>query len=305
MLICNHFPSMQALYCLLWLCICFLPAMGYTQVPGVTAEPPRVLVTVPAYRYFVQRIAGATVQVELMVPVGASAHTYEPTPKQVLHAARADLWFITGEPFEAQAWRALQGVQRSLKQVDLRQGVVMIAGEGEETHCACHPEGMDLHMWLSPKVAMQQVDTIVQTLKVRYPAHAADFMTRGEVLKGELSALDREIRQQLPSTQPGRRLIVVSHPAFAYFGRDYGIKQLSVEVEGKDPTPRQLTQLIVAARQAGIKAIYVQPQYSNKGALLIARQLGARLVEVDPYAEDYFTMMRSLAHHFAEAPLVP
>jgi zinc transport system substrate-binding protein len=286
------------LYCLLLTCSTCVCANALDHVP-------KALVTVPSYRYFANRIAGDRLQVDLMVPVGASAHTFEPTAKQIMAASRADLWFTTGEPFEACVWRALRAYHPSMCQVDLRTGVKLIAGEGGHTHCSCHPDGVDLHMWLSPRVAAQQVQTMVKALQERYPAHAPYFAANGAALHAELLALDAEIRQRLGSSaSSAQRLIVVSHPAFAYFGRDYGIKQLSIEVEGKDPTPRQLTQLLVDARKAGTKAIYVQPQYPNKGAALIAQQLGAQLIEVDPYAEDYFKMMRQLTAYFSEAPLV-
>jgi zinc transport system substrate-binding protein len=92
---------------------------------------------------------------------------------------------------------------------------------------------------------------------------------------------------------------MVSHPAYAYFCRDYQLKQLSIEFEGKDPSPRQLTSVLTRARQAGIKTVFIQMQYNNKGAQLIAKELGAKIVTLDPYAENYFIMMREIASHFA------
>lgn len=286
-----------------FLLLCLL--VGCCFHPGYAADKPqpRVMVTIPTYRYFVKKIAGDAVDVDLMVPVGTSSHTFEATPKQILKIQDVDLWFTTGEPFETRVLRALQSYNSKLQNVDLRRGVDMIAGgDCHCTHCACHPEGLDLHLWLSPRVAKQQVMTITEALKKRYPTHAAQFDKGSTELLKELETIDKQLSSTFSDGK--KRLVVVSHPAFAYFGRDYNIEQLSVEIEGKDPTPRQLTQLIEKARKAGIKVIYTEPQYSTKGATLVAKQIGARLVQIDPYAEEYPALMQTLGREFSQAPMI-
>lgn len=284
---------------LLKLLVFFLAA--FISLNAAETKPPRILVTVPAYRNFVKRVAGDTATVELMVPVGASAHTYEPTPKQVLEAGNADLWFVLGETFEKRALRALQGHNPRLQAIDLQQGLPVLE---DSHHCSkCSHSGFDTHTWLSPRLARQQVDIIVAALQQRYPQNAAVYAQNGEALKKELQALDEEISQTLGDGSI-KRLVIVSHPAYGYFGRDYGIVQLSVETEGKDPTPRQLTELLTKARKAGVRTVYTEPQYTNKGAIMIAKQLGAATEELDPYAEDYFGMMRRTSQTFSTAPVI-
>jgi zinc transport system substrate-binding protein len=112
-----------------------------------------------------------------------------------------------------------------------------------------------------------------------------------------LDALNTHIQQSLAHLQP--RVIMVSHPAYGYFCRDYRLKQLSVEFDGKDPTPRQLTTVIQEARHYGIKKVFIQPQYNNKGARLIAEQINARVETLDPYSENYLDSMREIAQAFA------
>ncbi|MFA6916454.1 MAG: zinc ABC transporter substrate-binding protein [Parachlamydiales bacterium] len=267
---------------------------------GLTGEP-HVLVTIPVYKGFIQRIAGDKVIVDLMVPVGASAHTYEPTPKQVIQASKADLWFTTGELFETRALNALQAYNKNLKQVDLRQGLSLITAGHHCQHCS-HNE-YDLHFWLSPRLAKQQVETIVKALQARYPQDSQTFAANGNSLLKDLTALDQELTGLLGDGSV-KRLIVVAHPAYGYMDRDYGVEQLSIEVEGKDPTPKQLTSLVTRAKKTGIQVIYTEPQYPNKGAKLIAAQLNVPTLELDPYAEDYFTMMRNTGREFAKAPIV-
>jgi zinc transport system substrate-binding protein len=258
---------------------------------------PTVLVTVAPYKYVVERIAGDTVDVMLMVPAGASAHTYEPSPKQALAASRADLWFILGETFESRIIPSIKAHNPSMEAVDLRQGVTMIIADGSSACCCC-AGCQDLHIWLSPREMKTQARTIASTLARRYPQHGAKYQAELDKLLNELDTLDREITDLLAPLK--QRLVFVSHPAYAYLCRDYHLQQLSVEIEGKDPTPQQMTRILNEARAAGVTKVYTQPQYSNKGAKLFAAELGAEVVSLDPYAEDYFGSMRQIAQEFSK-----
>ncbi|MBA3602385.1 MAG: zinc ABC transporter substrate-binding protein [Parachlamydiaceae bacterium] len=268
--------------------------------PTQATAIPYILVSVAPDKFFVEKISGDTVKVELMVPAGASSHTFEPTPKQMLNASHADIWFQIGESFETRASRALQGHNPKLTLIDLRKGVdLIIDEEGGGCHCSAHAKEccVDPHFWLSARQAKIQARTIADALTQRYPQHAQLYAKNLHSFIQELEELNKEIEAKLAPLQ--NRTIMVSHPAYAYFCRDYALKQLSIEFEGKDPSPRQLTNVLTRARHAGIKTVFIQMQYNNKGALLIAKELGAKVVTLDPYAEDYFTMMREVASHFA------
>jgi zinc transport system substrate-binding protein len=277
----------------------FLFLTGILTANETIAAKPTVLVTLAPYKFFVERIAGDTVKIALLVPPAASSHTFEPTPKQTLEAGRAALWFIMGEPFETRALPAIKNNNPAMQVIDLRQGVQLIYGH----HChaaECHHgvDSADLHLWLSPKIAQIQARTIAKGLIQLLPQHSDLYTKNLETLLQELQALDQEINNALAPLQ--NRFIMVSHPAYAYFCREYTLTQLSIEFEGRDPTPQQLTSVLNEARTHGIKTIFTQPQYSNKGAKLIASYLNAQVVSLDPYSEDYFNSMRSIALHFAE-----
>lgn len=257
-----------------------------------------VLVSVAPHKFFVEKIAGSTIKVGLMVPAGASAHTYEPTPKQMLGATKADLWFYVGEGFEPRVKAALESYHPGMQFVDLRQNLDLISCEGQRC-CSHHQSCYDLHYWLSPIQAKIQAQTIAEALIKRYPENKELYKQNLEKFLRELNQLDREIREILK--QPHNPLIMVSHPAYAYFCRDYGCQQLSIEFEGKDPTPQQLTHVMNAARQYQIKTIFVQTQYSSKGAKLIAAQIGANVVNLDPYSEHYDESLRAIAKAFASS----
>jgi zinc transport system substrate-binding protein len=255
-----------------------------------------VLVSVAPYKFFVEQIAGNTVQVGLMVPAGASAHTYEPTPKEMMKASHADLWFLIGEGFETRASNAIKSHNNNIQLVDLRKGVDLISSDPNHTHhhhqCN-HHNCLDLHIWLSPKQSKTQARVIAETLSALYPEHKELYQSNLNKFLNELDNLDAFIATTLKPLK--KRLILVSHPAYAYFCRDYDIEQLSIEFEGKDPTPKQLTKVITQARDNGLKTVFIQIQYNNKGARLIANQLGAKVVNLDPYSENYLESMRTIA----------
>lgn len=265
-------------------------------------ETPIVLVTVAPYKFFVEKIAGNTVTVQLMVPAGASAHTYEPTPKQMWTASKAIIWFRTGETFETKAVSALTSHNPKLVVVDLGQGVELIHDHdhdhGSGHHHGCSHGCEDLHFWLSPDVGQIQAKTIADALIQALPEHKQMFEANLRSFREELHQLDLKITEILRPLK--NRVIVVSHPAYGYFCRDYQLKQYSVEMEGKDPTPKQMTKLLNLLRELHVNTIFVQPQYNHKAANLVAEEVNAKIVELDPYSEHYETTLLEIAHAFAD-----
>lgn len=277
-------------YLIFLLSFCFPAAWAAEKVPTV-------LVSVSPHKHLVERIAGETVKVMLLVPAGSSAHTYEPTPRQMVAASQADIWFKIGENFETRALKTLQGHRSDLKVIDLRDGLDMITTDPESgCHC-CHANSQDLHIWLSPRLLKIQAATITRGLSQLFPENRERYETALEQLLGDLDQLDDQIRAIFASSNP--HLILVSHPAYAYFSRDYGLRQLSIEFEGKDPTPQQMNRILNQARAAGVKKVFIQAQYPSKGARLFAKELNAEVVTLDPYAENVEQSMLEIARNFA------
>jgi len=266
----------------------------------LAAERPIALVSVAPHRYFVEKIAGDTVDVEVLVPAGASSHTYEPTPKQMLAATKADVWFRVGEGFEKKIASSLSQYNPQMTMVNMRDGVEMITIDPEEAarhHACCFSDFQDVHIWLSAREAKAQAKTIAEALSKRYPQNSALYQKNVEQFLSELAALDRELSEITAAKQSA--YVMVSHPAYAYFARDYGFIQLPIEFEGKDPSPQQLLELMQAAKSHGVTRVFTQPQHSSKGPKLLAQQLDAEVVEIDPFEEDFPQNMRRIAKKFS------
>ncbi len=257
-----------------------------------------VLVSIAPYKYFVEQIAGNTVTVDLMVPTGASPHSYEPNSRAIIRASKADAWFRIGEGFEKRAMQAMKSHNPSMEITDLRKGIKTIHHHHGHGSSCQHEDCRDPHIWLSPREAKKQAEIIYEVLSSVYPEHQEKYHKALRQFQLELDDLDLEIEGILRTAKS--KTLLVSHPAYAYLCRDYGFKQISIEFEGKEPSPQQLTKLLEMTQEQQIKTVFVQAQHLSKGARLVAKELNAEVVELDPLAENYPENLRDIAHKIAD-----
>lgn len=277
-------------------CLLLCAACGKAPIEG--DSKPLLLVSISPYRFLVEQVAGPEFDILTVVPAAANPHAFEPTAHQVSKMGRSAVWFRIGEPFEAKILPVLQRNNPKLAVQDLREGIQLIE-EGHALGCKhCCMDHLDRHIWLSPKLAAKQAQIIERTLSEQFPDQKALFQKNLGQLIGQLALLDEEITAILkPVTN---RTILVSHPAFGYFCKDYDFVQLSVEYEGKDPRPKHLEEILQVAVAQSMEIALALPQYNNKGAQLIAEKLHMPVHLIDPYSAEYFETMRKLAHLIAD-----
>ncbi len=252
------------------------------------ARPLSLMVSVPPLQTLAQQLGGDRVRVQSLVRPGENPHRYEPTPKQIAALAQADLYLYLGIPFE-QAWiRRIRAAHPQLRVLDLPN---LLQGQ---LHRAFDP-----HIWTDPQLTKQMLRALGDALISLDPPHRKDYARRYQKLAQALDQLDQEIRVQLQDRSP--RAFLVFHPAWGYFAQRYGLTQLAIEQEGKEPGPRALADLIAQARRAGLRAVFVQPQFNPKAAEQIARAIGGRVVPLDPLAPDYFENLRRVARAIAQS----
>lgn len=267
--------------------------IGCTSNPLPKQSKPLILVSIAPYKFIAQKIAGSDFDVTTVVPAAANPHTFEPTTAQVTHMASAEVWFGIGEPFEKKINPILTSNNPSLISADLREGIDLIH---ESTSCKyCSEDHADRHIWLSPTLAKKQARIIKKILTQKYPDKKELFSKNYEIFAAEADLLEKEIREILKKAD--KKTLLVSHAAFAYFCHDFGLTQISVEVEGKDPRPKDLEKILKQSENYSI-AIAL-PQHNNKGTELIAAQLGKPVRYIDPYSENYFDSMKQLAQGVA------
>ncbi len=262
-----------------------------------------MLVSVPPYAFFVHKIAGDAVRVETLIPVGANPHVYEASPKEVERHQRAALWVYLGEAFDHKVLQFFKKNHQPIQILNITQGIELLSicdedGLETEAHHCTHDDGKDLHIWLSPRLAKIQAQRIASALIDLIPDQSEEFKANLQRLLRELDDLDTRIGHILEPV--AGKAILVSHPAFGYFCQDYDLIQLSIETEGKDPLPQHITEILRQAKQYSIQSVLIEPQYSNKGAELLAASLHLKTHLVDPYAENYSENLLTIAQVIAE-----
>lgn len=258
---------------------------------------------------FVERVGGGWVDVQVLVGPGQSPHTYAPTPRQVEKLSESKAFFRVGVDFEKAFVERVASNYPNVRIVDLRAGIAMrsmSSGEatshahhGDADHECRHEAGEpDPHTWLSPRNARIQAATIARVLSEIDPQRAEEFNRNLEKFTAELDAVHAEIAAALAPLK-GREVFVY-HPAFGYFLDEYGLKQSPVEIEGKEPSARQLAELIDRAKAANVKVIFVQPQFSVRSAQAIADAIDGAVVPMDDLAPDYVANLREMARKIQE-----
>ncbi|MGQ9492047.1 MAG: metal ABC transporter solute-binding protein, Zn/Mn family [Anaerolineae bacterium] len=264
------------------------PPVEPTAAPAAAARPLNVTVSILPQKYFVERVGGAHVKVNVMVEPGASPATYEPKPEQMAALAQADAYVSIGVPFE-KAWLAkMQAVNPKMKLVDTTQGIERKATPNG---------GFDPHIWLSPSLVKIQAQTIYAALAELDPAHQAAFKANLDAFLADIDKLDAEIRATLAQTKAKK--FIVFHPAWGYFARDYGLEQVPIEVGGQEPSAQELAQLIAKAKSDNIKVVFAQPEFSQEDAKTIAREIGGEVILISPLNPDWLANLQTVAKTFA------
>jgi zinc transport system substrate-binding protein len=268
------------------------------------ARPLRVFVSILPQKYFVEKIGGDLVDVAVMVEPGASPHTYEPKPKQMVALAKTAIYFAIGVPFEATWLEKIAATNPNMLVVHTEADIKKIPMRGH------HHQGPELeqdhhgikdpHVWLSPPLVMIQARNILQALLRVDPAYGSVYEKNYNSFMKELVVLDAEIRAALEGKGQDVEFMVF-HPAWGYFAQAYGIEQVAIEIEGKQPKPAELLYLIQYAKERGIKVIFAQPQFSWQVAQTIAKSIDGQIVFVDPLAAQWDTNLRQVASRFKSA----
>lgn len=256
-----------------------------------------IIVSIPPYVEWAERVGGAYVSVTPVVPAGASPHTYEITPGQMVTISDAAMWIKNGVGLEHWADKIVSA-NKSLVIVDISEGVDLIPlyDDADDGHGGVG--AYDAHIWLSLTVAQDGVYRIADALMTLDPAHADEYAANRDAYLAELEALDATITARLESMQ-GRHFLVF-HPAWSYFARDYGLVQLSIEKDGKEPGPEHMRSIIDQARDLGITVVFIEPQYSPDDARTIATAIGGSVVALNPLSEDYLAGMDAVADALSE-----
>jgi len=271
--------------------------------PSRTASPLNVTVSILPQKYFVERIGGEHVVVNVMVEPGASPATYEPKPEQLIAWSEAAAYFSIGVPFEKAWLDKIASANEKMMMVDTMAGIERVPIDAHyKVELGGRPEseveGRDPHIWLSPELVKIQAQNIYDTLVELDPANEAEYKANLESFLADIDKLIADIKKTLKGIKS--RKFMVFHPAWGYFGDDFELEMIPIEVGGQEPSAAELAELITTAREEGIQVIFAQPEFSKKDAETIAKEIGGEVLLISPLAPDWLDNLRRVAKTFAE-----
>jgi zinc transport system substrate-binding protein len=270
----------------------------------------QVIVSILPQAYFVERIGGGQVSVQVMVGPGEEAHTYEPSPEQMKDLSTADLFFTIGIEYEETWVPRFIDINPDLTFFDSAEGIIRIpvadAHDHDEDHeeisadsDQSHEEGLDPHVWLSPQNGKIIARNILAALIEVSPQNKQTFEENYDALIADIDQLDESIRSSLAVINS--RTFMVFHPAWGYFADQYDLEQVSVQVGGQDPSPSEMAALVDIARDEAIRVIFVQPSFNSEDAQSIAKEINAEIASVDPLSRDWLMNLENVAAALAAA----
>jgi len=265
------------------------PPAAVSQNHSGSSDRIQVAATIAPLADLVKAVGGDRVDVTVVVPPGAEPHTFEPTPSLMVKLSQADLYVMNGAGLEFWMDQLLQS-SGNLRIVDSSLGIELLQEDGKETNP---------HIWLSLRNAAIQVKNICSGLSDLDPDNRDYYIQNRDDYLSKLHALDEEFNRSFANvTTP---VFIVHHPAWSYFARDYRLEQIPLLVEEKEPGPRYLSQVIDLARESNIATVFLEPQFNPKAAEVIAREMSARLIVLDPLAPDYLESMRYAGREIAQS----
>jgi len=252
-----------------------------------------ITVTIEPQRYLAEQLADSLFRIESMVPAGTSPETYDPTPAQMANLARSKAYFCIGYIGFEEVW--IDKLKHNYPQIpffDNSKGISLVASED------FHEGGIDPHIWSSPKA----VRSIVQNMKEAFvaidPSHESRYAANLQRMLAQVDSVDTAVTQLLHNSS--QKAFIIYHPALTYFALDYGLTQYSIEADGKEPSPEQLKTLMKAAKEKGIQTVFVQQEFDQKNAELVAKETGCRIVVINPLSYDWGKEMIHIARALSD-----
>ncbi len=274
-----------------------------------------------------QQVAGERVTVEALMPLGLDPHAFQPTPRDVTRIAESDVFIVNGAGFEGWLQEVIDNAGGRAAVIEASAGLTSRTPaepedahsgeeeadhegeeahehEGEEAHEHDHGEG-DPHFWLDPLNVIVYVENIRDGLSQADPQGKDTYAQNAAAYIEELRALDAEIRAQVETVPPERRVLVTNHESFGYFADRYGFTLAGAVIpsanSSAETSAQQLAALIDTIRSSGAPAIFLETGANPKLAEQIAAETGAQVVTdlythsvtaPDGDAPTYLDMMR-------------
>lgn len=251
-----------------------------------------IAISILPQEYFVKKIAGDYLKINVIIPSGASPASYEPTPVQISSLSSTDLYLKIGYTGFEMAWmQKLAASNKNMKIVDLAEGVKLIKEESliEDAGKDHHHGGVNPHIWMSPENVRIISKNIYMALASAYPSMEDVFHENLMHFNKELDSLDNYIYESLSDLSS--RTFFIYHPSLSYFARDYNLLEYPLELNGKTPSASHMKKLIDIGIEQNIRVVFLQMQFDQRNAEVLANELGAEIVQINPLDPEWYKQM--------------
>ncbi|TLP41283.1 cation ABC transporter substrate-binding protein [Arcobacter arenosus] len=283
-----------------------------------------VTVSILPQKFFVEKIAGDKIDVNVMVKPGASPASYEPKTSQMKKLSNSLVYFSIGVPFEKSWLKKFEDANKKMLVVDTTKGIEKQEiqahehndeeahdehkheedhdhekNKHEEEHDEHDHTGLDPHVWLDPILVKKQAENILNAL-IKVDEANKDFYTKNyQLFVKELDELDKKLESIIEPYE--HKAFMVFHPSWGYFAKRYHLEQISIEIQGKEPKPAQLIELVEEAKKHDIKIVFVAPQFSQKGAKTISKSINGNVATINPLSEKWDENLLKVATEIAKS----
>lgn len=255
--------------------------LGCTQPQPEDTGKIQVVASIMPLGDFARQVGQERVEVHVLLPSGASPHSWEPTPRDLQKFSRADLFIENGGGLEFWAEKVvLSAASEGLKVINASEGIHMVASEHEEGGSAhANP-----HVWLDPLLAKRQVENIRDALIAIDPENATYYTQNARRYLDELDALHHTYLEETSKFKT--RTFITFHPAWTYMCMRYNLTQIPIEESpGKEPSPAYIASIIKRAEEYGAGAVFAEPQFNPQTARIIAEETGLKVLYLDPLGD--------------------
>lgn len=272
-----------------WMALFLLPVF-ISGCSNKQIQERRISVTIEPQRYFVERIVGDLFDIHTVVPVGQSPETYDPAPHEMVSIAQSSAYFQIGKIGFEQVWmKTIKENNPDVLFFDLSKGIDWLGsacnhnhdtGADDHDHGHHHHGGVDPHIWNSTIAAKLIAQNTLNAALELDPEHKDVYQENYRRLVNEIETTEQLLHEKLDTLS--RRTFIIYHPALTYFADEFNLNQFAIEEEGKEPSAASMKKLVDEAKEANVRVVFVQQEFDRKHAELLAKEIGARIVSINP-----------------------
>ncbi len=258
----------------------YLLVLIFTLVSKVySAEKMKVAVSIFPLTELVKSIGGDFVEVTTVLPVGASPHTFEPKPKDMVRFSNAKVVFMVGGGLDFWVEKIFTGREKDIIRL---YNLIKLPDVHVEHQHGRGSKHKDPHFWLDPIIMIDAAKIVYETLSSLMPQNKDYFGNNFNRIKADLTDIDNLYKSRLQNYRGSK--IITFHNAWGYLAKRYGlmVEEVLIESTGKEPSPKKIKRIMDKVRAMNIKAIFVEPQFNVKSVKVIAKDMNIKLIVIDP-----------------------